>query len=379
MVQNHLQFWPKDRLETHLVPNYPPKSPEPFGESTYHDLTNYSAKSWSGLSQYVHCLSQCPLTRPWVYRQFLSYNRALSHIIKETGINILYAHQVWPAGASAVLQSRIHGIPSVVVAYGETWHTTPQHQRQQRVEPYVLNGASWVISTSEHCLTGALNRGASQERASVIYAGIDLDRFHPRVDGSPFREKYGIPPGSVVISALGIALRRKLDTLLDALEGQDLGSDIHCLIGGVGDDSAYVAARAEAIRGVKVHLLGFVPEAELPAFYAATDILVVSPRTLLECMGQSMKEAMCCGRAVVGARIGGVPEAINDGYNGLLFEPDDPVDLARALNRLAKVAPLRNELGQNGRRLAEQKFSAEVAAQQTLEVFEMLLAKPAVK
>jgi glycosyltransferase involved in cell wall biosynthesis len=96
-------------------------------------------------------------------------------------------------------------------------------------------------------------------------------------------------------------------------------------------------------------------------------------------MGQSMKEAMCCGRAVVGARIGGVPEAINDGYNGLLFEPDDPVDLARALKRLAKDAPLRNELGQNGRRLAEQKFSAEVAAQQTLEVFEMLLAKPAVK
>jgi glycosyltransferase involved in cell wall biosynthesis len=379
MVQNHLHFWPKDRVETHLVPNYPPESPEPFCETTYHDLTNDSAKSWRGLSQYLQCLSQCPLTRPWVYRQFLNDNRALSHLIKEKSINILYAHQVWPAGTSAVLQSRIHGIPSVVVAYGETWHTTTQHQRWQRVEPYVFNGASWVISSSEHCLNGAILRGASKEKSSVIYAGIDLHRFHPSVNGGKFREKHGIPPGSVVISALGLALRRKLDTLLDALEGRELDNNIHCLIGGVGEDSAYVEARAKEIRGVKVHLLGFVPEAELPEFYAATDILVVSPRTLLECMGQSMKEAMCCGRAVVGARIGGVPEAIEDGYNGLLFEPDDPVDLARALIRLCEDAPLRNEMGQHGRHLAEQKFSAEVAAGQTLKLFEMLSAKTAVE
>ena len=370
IVENQLHFWPRDYVEAYLLPNYPPARPEPFKEARYQDLIRTSARSWKGIGEYLQCLLRSPLTRPLVYRQFVRFNAALSHLIQQQRLDLLYAHQVWPAGASAVLQSRIHGIRSVVVAYGETWHATPQHQRQRRVEPYVFDGASWVVSTSEHCLSGALGSGAPRDRASVIYAGIDLARFHPGLDGSAFRAKHGIPSDATVISALGLALRRKLDTLLDALDRLDLEGNIHCLIGGVGDDFAYVEQRVKAMGKVNVHVLGFVPEEELPEFYAATDILVVSPSTLVECMGQSMKEAMACGRAVVGARLGGVPEAVRDGYNGLLFEPDAPDDLLRALQRLCQDAPLRQEMGMRGRQIAEEKFSAELAARQTLDVFE---------
>ena len=373
IVDNHLHFWPRDRVEAYLVPNHPPANPQPFDGATYLDLVQASARSWKGAGAYLNCLLRSPLTRPWVYRQFVLYNAGLSRLIQQQGLNVLYAHELWPAGASAVLQSQIHGIASVVVAYGETWHTTAQHRRWQRVEPYVLQGSSWIVSTSEHCLAGAIRSGARKDRASVIYAGIDLERFRPDLDGTAFRAEYGIPPDAIVISSLGLALRRKLETFLDALQHLEPGDNVHCLIGGVGDDSAYVEERARGIRGVKVQLLGFVPEKELPEFYAATDILVVSPRTLLECMGQSMKEAMACGRAVIGARIGGVPEAIRDDCSGLLFEPDNPVDLLHALKRLCADRGVRERMGNRGRKIAEEKFSAEVAARQTLEIFEVLL------
>lgn len=375
IIENNIKYWHPDVIESHWIPSYPPSKPQPIDGVNYHDLNKRPAKSWKGLGSYLHLLLRSPMTRPWVYGQFVNYNAALSALIAREGIDVLYAHGVWPAGASAVLQSRIHGIASVVVTYGEMWHVTPLHRRQRRVEPYVMEGNSWVVATSEHCLLGAANRGARRDRSSVIYAGIDLDRFHPGVGGGAFRAKYDISLGATVISVLGLALRRKLDTLLDALERLDPSEDIHCLIGGVGDDLAYVERRVSAMNGINVHLLGFVPEDELPEFYAATDILVVSPNTLVECMGQSMKEAMACGRAVVGANIGGVPEALRDGYNGLLYESDAPEDLRRALNQLCGDVNLRKKMGANGRLIAEEKFSAEKSATQTLDLFKAVVSE----
>ena len=373
VVENHLRFWPSDAVEAYLIPNYPPAEPEPIEGAVYLDLLQDVRRSWKGASRYVDCLRHVPLTRPWVYTQFVAYNRALSRFIQDHGLDLLYAHHVWPAGASAVLQSRIHGIPAVAVAYGETWHTTPQDERQRRIEPYVLNGASWVVSTSEHCLSGAQRRGAQPERSSVIYAGIDLERFNPNLDGSAYRERLGIPPDAIVIATLGLALRKKLDTFLDAIEQMDANRNVYCLIGGAGDEEDYVRARAELMSGVNVRALGFVPESELPAFYAALDVLVVSPRTLLECMGQSMKEAMACGVAVVGAHIGGVPEAITDGVNGILFEPDDPAALRAALVDLCSDRARRRSLGVAGRRTAEEHFNARASAEETLDLFRRVL------
>ena len=368
IVENHLAYWDPAEIEAHFIPMYPPEKPEPVGEAPFYDLANAGSKNYRGLAEYARCYARQPLTRAWVYRHFWQYNTGLSALIEQKKLNVIYAHEVWPAGASAVLQGRIHGIASVVVTYGETWHTTPEYERWGRVEPYVFS-ADRLISTSEHCRNGALARGADASRHSVVYAGIDLDRFRPGLDGSDFRQRYAIPADAFVISSLGLSLRRKLDTLLDALSNLTAASDVYCLIGGAGPDSDYVAERSAAIKGVQVKQLGFVSEAELPAFYAATDVLVVSPRTLLECMGQSMKEAMACGKAVVGADIGGIPEAISDGENGLLYRADDSTDLCRALQAFISNRALCNEYGAVGRKFAEAKFDAGVSAVQTRDIF----------
>lgn len=374
IIENNINFWSDENVESHWIPSYPPSEPGSIKGAEYHDLSESVAKSWKGLGAYAGVLARSPVTRPSIYRQFVNYNAALSALIIREKIDVLYAHELWPAGASAVMQSRIHGISSVVVAYGETWHTTPAYQRQHRIEPYVLKGANRIVSTSEHCRRGAITRGAPKDKASVIYAGIDLERFHPGMDGSSFRVKYDIEPEAVVISVLGLALRHKLDTMLDALEMMPLQGNIHCLIGGVGADLAYVKQRIAGISNVKVQLMGFVPEEDLPQFYAATDILVVSPRTLLECMGQSMKEAMASAKAVVGANIGGVPEAIEDGVNGLMYEPDNPEDLVRALSHLCANPALRKQMGDKGRQFAEERFNARTSAKMTLELLELSLS-----
>ena len=83
---------------------------------------------------------------------------------------------------------------------------------------------------------------------------------------------------------------------------------------------------------------------------------------------------MASAKAVVGANIGGVPEAIEDGVNGLMYEPDNPEDLVRALSHLCANPALRKQMGDKGRQFAEERFNARTSAKMTLELLELSLS-----
>ncbi len=373
IIANHLHFWQDQPVESWVLATNPAEAYEAYPHAHHLPLSLQRAPLGARLRAAARVGPRFGIGRLRSVNRNLSYDVAIARAIREASLDLLYAHHSTATGMMAVTEARRAGIPSVVVTYGETWGEAPAHRRWRRAIDYTVRTADWIVSTSDHCRRGALARGADPDRSSVVYAGIDLDRFHPDIDGTGYREAHGIPDDAVVISVLGLALRRKLDTFLEAIgEIVDIPS-IHILIGGTGADADYLAARVSEIGDPRVRALGFVPEAVLPAFYAATDILVVSPRTLIECMGQSMKEAMACGRSVVGARLGGIPEAIEDGECGLLFEPDDPGSLAAALKTLASDGNLRARMGRRGREIAEEKFHARSSADQTLALFQRLV------
>jgi glycosyltransferase involved in cell wall biosynthesis len=375
VLENHLANWQSDEVAPYFIPMYPPLESTGLEGSEFVRMDDGYDRNWAGLGSYLKILPRMPLAKPWIYRHFMNYNRALSELVRRERLDVIYAHEVWPAGASAVLQNRIHGIPSVVVAYGECQGTTPEHRRWKRIGSTVAQEATHLIATSEHCLNGALALGRDESAADVVYAGIDLDRFNPSVDGSGWRQARGIAPEAVIVSVLGMVLRNKLDTFLDAVGQIDSNAPIVCLIGGAGGDEMYVRARSAGIEDTRIEMLGFVPEEELPEFYAATDILVASPRTLLECMGQSMKEAMACGTTVVGARLGGIPEAVECGVTGLLYEAEDAADLARAISQLADDNDARERMGAAGRKSAEEHFDSAISAEQTLSIFRRVVSE----
>jgi glycosyltransferase involved in cell wall biosynthesis len=295
----------------------------------------------------------------------VNYNRALSHFVVDRKLDALYAHEVWPAGASANLQSRLHDVASVVVAYGESYGTTPEHRRWARSMPDILKNADHVVASSEHCLDGAVRFGANRSQSSVVYAGVDVDRFRPDIECASWREAHNIAPDAFVVSVLGLVLQRKIEVFLDAISKTE-SDNLVFLIGGRGPDEAYVRNRLQGKNSDKVFPLGFVEEERLPEFYSASDVLVVSPNTELECMGQSMKEAMACGTPVIGAEIGGVPEAIEDGITGLMYDPNSPLALARAIDLLAESVDLRQQISAQSRDIAIERFDARVSATKTL-------------
>jgi glycosyltransferase involved in cell wall biosynthesis len=86
-------------------------------------------------------------------------------------------------------------------------------------------------------------------------------------------------------------------------------------------------------------------------------------------------EALCRGRAVVGARAGGIPDVVHDGETGLLVDPDRPDEIADALVRVLSDRALAEELGRGGRALAaEWTYTPEEYAARVAELVERAVA-----
>ena len=88
-----------------------------------------------------------------------------------------------------------------------------------------------------------------------------------------------------------------------------------------------------------------------------THATVFACPSLYEPLGIVNLEAMACGTAVVGSRVGGIPEVVSDGETGLLVPPDDPAALAGALNALVADPGRAAAMGQRGRQRAVAEFS----------------------
>lgn len=97
---------------------------------------------------------------------------------------------------------------------------------------------------------------------------------------------------------------------------------------------------------------------QMPNTYRDSDVLVL-PAEKNETLGQIFIEAMACGLPVIGAKTGGMPEIISDGYSGYLVQPNDPIILAQKIEGILNNKKLRDKFIKNGHKTVEEKFTAE--------------------
>jgi glycogen synthase len=118
---------------------------------------------------------------------------------------------------------------------------------------------------------------------------------------------------------------------------------------------------------------GRISDEALRDAYASCDIFVAP--SLFESYGLVFVEAMREGKPVVGCDVGGVPEVVSDGVNGILVKPDDPRALADALIRLVEDRILRSKMGETGRRMFEERFTSRRTAEQSLAMYDSAKAR----
>ncbi|MFD1881007.1 glycosyltransferase family 4 protein [Paracoccus pacificus] len=110
---------------------------------------------------------------------------------------------------------------------------------------------------------------------------------------------------------------------------------------------------------------------DLRGVFDGIDLMLAPSRR--EALSLSLIEAGAAGRPSIGARIGGIPEVIEDGRSGLLVPPEDPPALAEAIQRLGRDDALRQRMGQAAREVYEARFTEEVMVRRTEAIYEQAI------
>lgn len=189
------------------------------------------------------------------------------------------------------------------------------------------------------------------------------------------RERFGLKPNDrVILSLCTLEPRKNLATLLTAFETLQRHSSLDSikllLAGSVGWKSAPLLDRLrESSASSNILLLGHVTEEELPVLYSLAEVFVYP--SLYEGFGLPPLEAMSCGTPVIVGNTSSIPEVT--GEAGLTIDPQSPVELTTALERVLASESLRRQLAQQCEVQAK-KFSWARTAHLTRGVYDIALA-----
>jgi UDP-glucose:(heptosyl)LPS alpha-1,3-glucosyltransferase len=192
----------------------------------------------------------------------------------------------------------------------------------------------------------------SPERVSVVYNGVDLDRFHPRhrVTLRPAaRAEAGIPVGAWTVLFVGSGFERKgLGPAIEAFAATG-DPESRLLVVGRGNTRPYRALAERLGVAARVRWLG--PRPDVERWYAAADVCVLPSR--YEPFGNVHLEALAAGLPVVTSVHAGGAEVVRDAMAGSVVDPADRGALAAALARFRDLAGRGQEVTEAARRAAE--------------------------
>lgn len=295
---------------------------------------------------------------------WLALRRVLSKLDAAPERVLLHCHQATPySNHIAMAAAWSLRIPIVCTEHGYYPPDTTQLQARRTLMQAMMAQDIAVSGAVARSLVHGL--GQRPGRIVTIYNGIARASFSedagPLRDTarSSMRDALGIAPDTLVVGTVGRQSPEKnLPALIDAVAR--LGpsaADTVLLLCGEGDEQMRPTLRArgdDAGLGDRLLLPGRLDD--VAGVLASLDVFALP--SLTEGMPLSLMEAMAAGVAVVATAVGGVPELVRDGENGLLVEePSDIAALSAAIARLLAHPTLRADLAQNAARTVKNRFS----------------------
>lgn len=237
----------------------------------------------------------------------------------------------------------------------------------------VHNHVTAVVAVSGAVRQALSASGIRADKITLIHNGIQLEKFDPsHIDREEIRKELGIAAGEFLIGTIGKLNRGKGVYVLLRAVGMIAAENSSVKVVFVGDGEEREGLGKEAQRlgiGDRVIFAGVRKDVE--RMYAAMDIFVL-PSTCIEAFGMVLIEAMAMGKAVIGTEIGGIPELISDGKNGLLVPPGDAKALAAAIGKYLTDRDFSARISAAGRQTVESEFSDKTLGDRFEELFRAL-------
>jgi glycosyltransferase involved in cell wall biosynthesis len=245
-------------------------------------------------------------------------------------VDVVLGSWAYPDGFAAVIAGHLLGVPSVVKLHGSDINVVAKLPGPRRLTAWALPQAAAVVAVSRALADEVVALGVPRDRVAVVMNGVDAELFHPR-DRAAARRALGLAIGDAPLAVYvgnlkeekgSRELARAWPLVLRALPGATLA-----VVGGGPLRGELEAALAPL--GERVRMLGPRPLADVPAWMAAADVVVLPSHS--EGTPNVVLEALASGRRVVASAVGGIPDLITRPELGALVPAKDPAALADAL------------------------------------------------
>jgi glycosyltransferase involved in cell wall biosynthesis/CelD/BcsL family acetyltransferase involved in cellulose biosynthesis len=308
-------------------------------------LVSHPRRYTRALSQLVCARNQRAADR---LRSIMHFGGAtvLAYAVRDRGVVHVHAHFLSNAATFAVVMAELLAVP-----YSITVHAVPRDDPPLLREK--LRGARFVVAICHDTRRQLLQRSPGAglaDRIRVVRCGVDEEAFAPPRARTPTTS----PP--LVLAVGQLVAKKGHDVLVAACRRlHDRGVVFRAQIVGAGPEHARLdqLIRAAGLTGT-VELVGAVGHDAMPARLQEAAVVALASRIAadgsVDGVPVALMEGMACARAVVSTRIGGIPELIDSGTNGLLVEAGDADALADAIETLLHDAERRAALGAAARR-----------------------------
>jgi glycogen synthase len=273
-----------------------------------------------------------------------------------------------PTGALLPLLD-LRGTPVVVSLRGSD---VPGYDRYnvglQRAHRLLLPLTRWIWRRADRIVAVCESLGAlvlescPDLRYAVVPNGVDLDLFRP--PATPRGEA-----GPLHCLAVARLIERKgLGDLIRAFALLERGRFRLEIVGGGPDEQVLRSLARQLGVADGIRFLGGLDREGVAERYRQADLFTL-PSTA-EAFGNVFAEALASGLPIVGSSVGGIPELVEHGRNGLLVPPGDPASLASAIRELAADRELRAEMSARNRAKAEATLEWATATKRYLGIYE---------
>ena len=300
-----------------------------------------------------------------------SVARNLLQICEDKNITIWHGHDYKSNYIGLKLRKK-HPMKLVTTVHGWVHHTwkTPFYYFLDR---WCLRRYDHVICVSNDLYEKCLALGVPEKRCSLIVNAIDTMQYRRTMKLEEAKAKLGFPVHRVVIGACGRLSPEKNFAGLIRVVTELLKENVPVSLFIAGDgpirDSLQRQINATGF-AEHIHLLGF--RDDIMDFYQGLDIFVLN--SLREGLPNVVLEAMAYEVPVISTRVAGVPRLITNGYDGVLIDIKNEMELKLRLGKLIEDFDYRRLLGENGNFTIKAQYSFGVRMKKIRDIYEKILA-----
>jgi glycosyltransferase involved in cell wall biosynthesis len=297
----------------------------------------------------------------------------LGAYLRREGVQILHTHDVYSNIFGAVW-GRLFGIP-VVIASRRWWDHVPR--RVHAAGNRLSYRFSHTILANTDAVASLVTQTEHVDPRRIIVVPNFVDDAMFETGGDVIRrlrqELSSTSDGLLIGSVSRLHPVKDLASLVQAVALlAPKWPAVRLVLVGDGECRASLQAQADALGIARlVHFAGM--RQQPPNMHAALDISVCC--SLSEGFPNAVVEAMAAGRPVVATRVGGIPDAVQDGVTGLLVPPRDPAALAAALDSLLADRARREAMGAAGRSRAQTRYSEAHVVALLSDAYERLVRR----